>query len=382
MAQGFVANNNLSESTTPTSDRNILDNLGGVNITQDILLFDGNVNFESKIKNISSEGRTDFIVFDDTTENNFKTVRTNLIDNKFAFSNGTRISFNDGQDLFPYLVVDSNARDEFRLVVFSATYPYTETDYDEPFVDVDVSNLIMTRKDEITVDNIVNLSRPRLTLIDVQEEGEAVAGEEADGGDTGGFGNLSTVGVGLFDNYGTYDQIAYIAGAIGRLEAKKQRTILTDRDSFFDENIRFRGAVRLTNDTETQIYNNGQDAPGLFIYNTATGEEVRAFSGSDNPWEETNVSFGSVTRAALKTESDKSQIANLVFSPDGGGSGDSNRGTRPKFIKKNNLGTAVNAITHIDGNASSENQLTKGAYTHKIPVTVNGEQYFMLVKEV
>jgi len=92
MAQGFVRSNNLSESVTPTSDRNILDNLGGVNITQDVLLFDGNSGFKSTLTNDSSIGRADFSVFDDTTENLFKTVKTDLINNKRAFSNGTSVS--------------------------------------------------------------------------------------------------------------------------------------------------------------------------------------------------------------------------------------------------------------------------------------------------
>ena len=384
MAQGFVATSNLAESVTPTSDRNILDNLGGVNITQDILLFDGNQNFESKLKNIFSEGREDFIVFEDTTDNNHKTIRTNLIDNKFAFSNGTRLSLNGGLDLFPFVVVDSNGRDEFRIVEFTETYPYNAADYEFPFAGADIPNLVLTRKDEITVENITNLSRPRLILVDVAGEGEDVGtGGDDGGGEDGGLGGLGTEGASIFDNVGTYDQIDYIASAIGRLTAKKSRTILTDRSSFFSENLRFKGTLRLTNDGQNQIYNNGQGAPGLFIYNTATGQEIRAFSGSDNPWEEALATFeDSTQKNALKTASAKAQITNLVLDPDGGGSGNSSRGFRPKLIKKNDSGTVVDAILHIDGNASSSQQLTQGEYTHKVPVTINGEQFFMLVKEV
>ena len=386
MAQGFVATSNLAESVTPTSDRNILDNLGGVNITQDILLFDGNQNFESKLKNIFSEGREDFIVFEDTTDNNHKTIRTNLIDNKFAFSNGTRLSLDGGLDLFPFVVVDSNGRDEFRIVEFTETYPYNSADYEFPFAGADIPNLVITRKDEITIENVTNLSRPRLTLVDVADEGEDVGtGGDDNGDDSGdaGLGGLGTEGVSMFDNVGTYDQIDYVASAIGRLTAKKSRSILTDRSSFFSENLRFKGTLRLTNDGQNQIYNNGQGAPGLFIYNTATGQEIRAFSGSDNPWEEALVTFeGSTQKNALKTTSAKSQITNLVLDPDGGGSGNSSRGFRPKLIKKNDSGTVVDAILHIDGNAPSSQQITQGEYTHKVPVTINGEQFFMLVKEV
>jgi hypothetical protein len=42
MAQGFVKSNNLGESDTGGLDRSILDNLGGPNISNNVLLFDGN----------------------------------------------------------------------------------------------------------------------------------------------------------------------------------------------------------------------------------------------------------------------------------------------------------------------------------------------------
>ena len=55
MAQGFVKNLNLVESDTTPSDRSILDNLGGINISKDILLFDGNSRFTSTLKNNQNE---------------------------------------------------------------------------------------------------------------------------------------------------------------------------------------------------------------------------------------------------------------------------------------------------------------------------------------
>jgi hypothetical protein len=403
MAQGFVRSNNLSESVTPTSDRNILDNLGGVNITQDVLLFDGNSGFKSTLTNDSSISRADFFVFDDTTENLFKTVKTDLINNKRAFSNGTKLSIDNGLDGYPFLVVDSNGVDEFRIVLATATLPYQASDYANIWSTIgDISDTILTRQDTISVDNIINMSRPRLTVIDVlaDEEEPAGSGDSGDDGDeTGGTAGIgaddgAAPDVGFYDNYGTYDQIGYIAGAIGRLEAKKSRTILTDRSNFFDERLRFKGNIRITNDklvgnnnTPVAIYNNGDNAPGLFIYNTATGGEIRAFSGSENPWEEvSNVAFESgSTSAALQTESNKSQIANLVFQPDGDSAGGAStgsaaaRGYKPKLFKKDGSGNTTQAVIPINGGASG--QLTLGSYTHKVPMFINGEQYFMLVKE-
>ena len=383
MAQGFVRTNNLAESLTASSDRNILDNLGGVNITQDVLLFDGNANFESKLINDSSTSRTDFSIFDDTTESNFKTVKTDLINNKRAFSNGTKLSFDNG-NTFPFIVVDSNGLDEFRVVETTATIPYNAGEYSVAFSGLDITNLTMTRSDTITIANIENMSVERLPTRDVQPESEegGTSGADSDAGDI----DIATEeGAGIFDNYGTYDQIGYISGAIGRLEAKKQRTILTDRLSFFEERVRFKGNVRITNDAQTAIFQNGANAPGLFIYNTASNSEVRAFSGSDNPWsEDSAIQMGLGVKAGLKTASPKSQVSNLVFSPDNGGTaGTANeRGDRPGFVKKNNSGTVIGSVDHIDGNANEQGQLTIAGFTHKIPITINGEQFFMLSKKL
>ena len=79
MAQGFVRDLNLIESDTGALDRGILDNLGGANITTDLLLFDGNFKFVSKL--ISSDYSVD--------ASNVVTVSG---EGKVAFSDGTKIS--------------------------------------------------------------------------------------------------------------------------------------------------------------------------------------------------------------------------------------------------------------------------------------------------
>ena len=159
---------------------------------------------------------------------------------------------------------------------------------------------------------------------------------------------------------------------------------MTDRLSFFEERVRFKGNVRITNDTQTTIFQNGANAPGLFIYNTASNSEVRAFSGSDNPWSEGAIQIGLDQKAGLKTASPKSQVSNLVFSPDNGGTaGTANdREDRPAFVKKNSGGTVIGSVEHIDGNANEQGQLTIAGFTHKIPITINGEQFFMLSKKL
>ncbi len=400
MAQGFVLNLNLAESVTPSSDRKILDNLGGVNITQDILLFDGNSGFRSRLQNISQISRQDFQVIDDPDYG--KTAVTNLVDNKVPFTNGTRISFDDGNDDYPYLVVNANAIDSFQIVDMSLdpqpTAPYSESDLAAPWVGQDIPNLILTRNDAITVENITNLSVERLPTNDTggggTGSGESFSGGQGgtegagDGADAEGGGDGGTAeDTGMFENLITYNVVDLVGQGVGRLRAKMDRVPLTYRDSLFtveDHGIdafRLRGNIRIVNTAQISIYNTTTEgglnasAPGLYIYNTASKSEIRAFSGTDNPWEKAETSDTTFGKTALKTESAHSQVSNLIIAPDGGGSGDNARGSIPLFKTLNSSQSAeedkfVDATTNVS------------EYTHKIPVVINGEQYFLLSKEV
>lgn len=55
MAQGFVANSNLVESASFLQDKGILDNLGGLGISDDIRLFVGNLQHKSRLINNPNE---------------------------------------------------------------------------------------------------------------------------------------------------------------------------------------------------------------------------------------------------------------------------------------------------------------------------------------
>jgi hypothetical protein len=55
MAQGFVANSNLVESSSFLQDKGILDNLGGIGISDDIRLFVGNLQHKSRLINNPNE---------------------------------------------------------------------------------------------------------------------------------------------------------------------------------------------------------------------------------------------------------------------------------------------------------------------------------------
>lgn len=179
--------------------------------------------------------------------------------------------------------------------------------------------------------------------------------------------------------------------------------------------------------------------PGLYIYNSMTDGANRAFSGRDNPWEEEQVTIGLDTGQtgtapsfnALKTESDVAQVRDFRFERDdetsyGGFStgenytiaslGDGNRdwtlvgwtanqygnGASPAVgdvftatdSGNGHVGSAGAAIGEPkflflqsnqgtqDGDGlddfDSTKQISGNTITHKIPIVVNGETYFLL----
>lgn len=485
MAQGFVKNLNLVESDSQSSDRNILDNLGGQSITSDILLFDGNNRFKSVLSNNSTATSTTITNFGDFTPtkqykietlgNGRSTSWTNIgadgspavgeiftvnstdqstqagtggtakeivprVDfnnvndvtdgytlvvvgeNRVAFSNNTQISINGGTT-YPYKVFNSNAEDRFQLVPVATSNPTSGDAINLSSVITSMADVTLTRNDAITITNFDNFSPTVLLTNDEADEGGANAAgdpenlqEADDGSNDGGFD--------------TFSQTAYIGQILAKVKYKKTRVPLTYQDSLFDERVRFGGEVTVTNSgnieigyprtlttaliagvsykivsvgstTLTDWAHLGADSsatagevfiatgatirssadgggalsgigdgtvkasspPGLFILNTADNTEVRAFSGTDNPWDKDESTPSFISGNALKTSSNKAQATDLLFDPSS---------NNTPILVKTNLAqdTAVDVVT---------NSSPGSTFTHKIPVNVNGEQFFLLV---
>lgn len=484
MAQGFVRNLNLVESNTQSSDRNILDNLGGQSITSDILLFDGNTKYKSRLQNNSTatvveitafgsfvvgkqykiedlgtdrasgwdaigadnspavgeiftvnstdqsaqsgtggtakevQARVDFNNVNDLTDGYTIVV---IGENKVAYSNNTEISINNGTT-YPYKVFNSNTEDRFQLVPVATVDPDSSDVINLSGV-ATIADVALVRSDTITVQNFENLS-PAIVLLtndEVNETGaggdpESIVDDESDGGAGGG--------------YDTFSQTSYIGNIVAKVKFKKSRIPLTYQDSSFNEKVRVGGEVRVTNSSNIEIgYSRlittplivgvsyeiidvgsttttdwvhlGSDAspangevfiatgatvrsatdgggalsgigngqvkasapPGLFILNTATNTEVRAFSGTDNPWDKDESTPSFISGNAIKTTANKSQVSDLVFDP---------VSNNTPILVKTNLAqsSALDAVT----NSSPGN-----TFTHKSPILVNGEQFFLLL---
>ena len=302
MAQGFVKNINLIESSTGGSDRAILDNLGGLNITSDVLLFDGNTKFTQKL-----------IATDYTVVNNIVIVNGSTSEGKVAFSDGTPISHNGGA--YQYTVKNSNGVDRFQL-------------YDASNV-VFVPTGILRRSDAVTGINLGNLSRKRL---------------ETNVGNSTGIGG----GIGFEDLFNS--QTSYIDGNIALFYYKRGRIPRTYEASTFSLPVKFSGPVRITNDlNEAQ----SGSTPGLFMVdaNNPGASAIRAFSDTSNPW--------TAVTGALKTTQPNSQASTLKLQP--------SSQANPNFAS-------------IDNNHFIAGQIDVGNYTHKLPVIVNGQQYYLLLQ--
>ena len=113
-------------------------------------------------------------------------------------------------------------------------------------------------------------------------------------------------------------------------------------DTITDDIIKFEGTVNLFdpqgyNSTNSSL--NDPKSPGIFIGNT------RAFSADNNPW--------SIDGTNLKTNSYEVTIGELLFA--------------------DNV-TIAGQVSQISGS-----EVSVESFTHKVPITVNGETYYVLM---
>ena len=118
------------------------------------------------------------------------------------------------------------------------------------------------------------------------------------------------------------------------------------KDISSNKDIKYEGSVSIKDpdnfNTGTAKVDNPK-SPGVFIAGT------RAFSADNNPWDDENSSIPN----AIVTKSEEVGVGEITFDDD---------------IRIDGLGSDIESLTG-----------TAGDYTHKIPVVVNGETYFLLL---
>ena len=318
MAQGFVANANLVESNTGGSDTNILNNLAGL----------GGAAVKNDI--LLFDGNSKFVSFllasDYTVATNVITVNGSTSEGRVAFSDGTKLSHNGGA--YDLTVLNSNGIDKFQLknssnVLFSPTG-------------------ILRRSDAITGTSLGNLSVKRL-VTNV-------------GNNTGANTSGATEGSGDLFNSGTIPaQTDYIAGNIALYYYKKGRVPLTLEATTFNTKAIFGGPLRITNDAN--LATTLDSSPGLFIVDTGnlSTDPIRAFTDTSNPW--------AVVGSALETTESNAQASTLKL-------------TNTSGVAPVSAGTRINTETNLIGTE----QIGIADYTHKMPIVVNGQQFYLLLK--
>lgn len=287
MAQGFVTNLNLQESSTVVSDRNALDNLGGTGTSRDIQLFIGNTQFKSALindPNFADDTPIFYGSFVQGKKYRITNVGDTLNPRNWVTVGGSSLSSADVGDVF--IAIASGAggagaggaalevigREDFTSVLIdgegwtvftnvskgkvsftentivslnkgvSYTHKVVNSDGESRFqleniitqqlLDLsDVSTMTITRNDEVKVEHLKNLYVERTATTGSTLDDEAIVEP--------------------------FERAATIQSNLAGLPAKKAKTILTYLpDSFVNEGtesgIRFDGSVRIVNNGDAQ----------------------------------------------------------------------------------------------------------------------------------
>jgi len=175
------------------------------------------------------------------------------------------------------------------------------------------------------------------------------------GSDTGVSGSQGSSD--LFNSGSIAAQTDYIAGNIALYYYKKGRVPLTYEATTFNTKAIFGGPLRITNDANLNTTLNS--SPGLFIVDTGnlSTDPIRAFTDTSNPW--------AVVGSALVTTESNSQASTIKL-------------TNTSGVAPVSAGPRIQTTTNL----IATEQIGVADYTHKMPVVVNGQQFYLLLKVV
>lgn len=321
--QGFDIILNLSESDSPESDRNVLNNLGGGNISNDLLLFYNNLRNFSQIS----------VSFEDISNDTI--TKSSAL---FVFTNGTKIDVGG----VVYYVKDSDNQTTFKL----STSPDLSTTVSDPPVG------IYKRSDAVTLDNISKLAvdRPRVVEDVVgskrYEDLINLTDEEIYKLNTSLISMINAFNNGRFPN-NVPDYLSRINAALDTYDRVMEKSMVKDSDFMTTSDITFNGSVTVVDSGNLNSSSLPQTSnPGIFIVNPKTGTYARAFSSNENVWMQRN--------ANLQVDSSSIVVGELSF-------------TGPNGFDFLSKGASVLADS-VDPSANL-------AFTHYIDVEVDGETY-------
>ena len=321
--QGFDKALNLSENI---ADRDVLNNLGGAPIADDIVLFLNNLRNTSDLIVTSSERDGSFIRFDENVQ-------------QFVFTNGTELTVNGTL----FFVGDSNTRNEFRL-------------YSDEALTQLVSNPPLgtyVRSDSVSSGDIQNLVQFRNPVVedtslsqigDTDEDDEQ---QQLDNIYTSYIRTYSEIGSGFLSGLSGY--ISAIDSELDLFDLRRTNSINTLLDFDTENSLSLSGFIYVSDpDGTNETGVSSTSGPGIFILDPDTDQATRIFSSNENVW----VEDGSDLVAASK----EAVVGNFVF----------DQGAR--ILRKVDSPT-ITAETDV---------ITE--YTHFVNIIVNDEEYSLCLK--
>ena len=395
MALGFAQDNNLRESQDPSSAAGIFNNLAGVGIADDIKLFAGNLSSTHEL-NYGADGYTagkdpysspEEVLYDPSTMGvpdvtyEFVVIPVTVFGRK-PYANGTVLYTLDDQNNQVYHITgDSNGVDRFKIYEYDNVAKTKGPVRNWSFF-YNLTTKIFYRSEPVLFNNIANLSAQRILLND----------------ESGGFRNIASVESAAAEgqlaagrNAGktiTFLKLQSISGNRAAIETardtllyKQGRNLVSYKQNAFNRLIEFGGPTHIVNPNNLALpsaanqYENQTTMPGIYIY--GGGISARAFSDTNNPWvKETGYTLTgtNTTINAIKsqnydsnfdgnaTNSQSARVLNLIW-----------KLTPTIYAKGTGANQSVRSISSPVTVADN--------WTHKAKVTINGENYFLLLTD-
>lgn len=389
MARGFVKSSNLFESQDGTSALNILNNLAGDGISEDIRLFANNLEYtqsigfdQYKIENANDvefaldPANSSIMTSEGVIEDYTRFVVPDDAQGLLPFTNETIVYVIDNEGEKVYYIVDhSDTLSVFSLFEWN---PTTKTKGSMAswanFIDLDDQTIY--RNDGVVLENLTNFSKDRLATNDGSNPDFSLVIIDDDLTDD----IPGTLEFADPDNnflkaagYPTYTDD--IDATINQFYYKEGASILDYRHNDFSELIEIDGVIRITNDNKLEYSSETADEiPGIFIL--ANGQAIRAFSETDNPWNQ--YASGDAANTLVSPNTSNS-LANLYTVRE-------TNAEVLKFVITGPQPTFVIDETIQDAYGQTENKwnfassyVASNIWTHKAEVTINGETFFLLM---
>ena len=294
------------------------------------------------INNLAGAGIDDDLKIIRNNLRNISTLSCNTVtngffsfpNNEFVFTNDDVVKVNPTvvvggitlTENIEYFICNSNGETQFKISSNPSTLGINT------IIPSNVSATGITinflRKDEVTQSNIINFIKPEIQDSDIGGGGGAGAGEA-------NFDYL--INGGGVNN--TFDTVTSTNETSKFFIGQKYRK---NEDRTTNKNLNYEGTISISDPVRLNQNSNGlsnSKSPGVYI------GETRAFSSDNNPW--------SAVSSALLTDSTEVSVAELNFA--------------------NNI--TIEGIT-----PTSATSIGATTVTHKLPVIINGETYYLLLR--